>query len=151
MITCSNCHHQEIDGSLFCSKCGMSLIDEVTTHAIKTEQIQNITGQIGGKPSWIPTIGESGSLSIHILESGKILPLTNRTEFTIGRISDEQPIMPDIDLGPYKAYENGVSRLHAVIKQVGDSTVIMDLGSSNGTYVNGKKNPRQSGSSTESW
>jgi pSer/pThr/pTyr-binding forkhead associated (FHA) protein len=108
---------------------------------MKTEQIQNITGQIGGKPGWIPEPVGSGSISIHILESGKILPLTNRTEFTIGRISDDQPIMPDIDLGPYKAYENGVSRLHAVLKQIGDSTVIMDLGSSNGTYLNGKRIP----------
>jgi pSer/pThr/pTyr-binding forkhead associated (FHA) protein len=141
MIKCSNCSNQEIDGSLFCSKCGMSLMDDAVTHSIKTEQMQDITSQLGGKPGWIPEPVGSGSISIHILESGKIIPLTNRTEFTLGRVSDEQPIMPDVDLGPYKAYESGVSRLHAVLKQIGESTIIMDLGSSNGTYVNGRRIP----------
>jgi len=45
--------------------------------------------------------------------------------------------MPDIDLTPYQAYENGVSRLHAVLKKNDNRVIIMDLGSSNGTYVNG--------------
>ena len=33
----------------------------------------------------------------------------------------------------------GTSRLHAVIKRNGERITIMDLGSSNGTYVNGKR------------
>jgi pSer/pThr/pTyr-binding forkhead associated (FHA) protein len=65
--------------------------------------------------------------------------LNDRSEFTLGRISDGQPIMPDIDLSPYQAYANGVSRLHAVIKQAGHHVLVVDLGSVNGTYVNGKR------------
>ena len=70
------------------------------------------------------------------MESGQILPLADRTEFTLGRVSEGQPIMPDVDLTPYNAYASGVSRLHATLKKVGGRVVIMDLGSSNGTYVN---------------
>jgi len=77
--------------------------------------------------------------TLHLLETGQMLPLSNRNEFTLGRSSEGQPIMPDIDLSPYHAYANGVSRLHAVIKRHGDRISIMDLGSSNGTYINGKK------------
>ena len=47
--------------------------------------------------------------------------------------------MPDIDLTPYQAYASGVSRLHAVVKRESDRTVVMDLGSSNGTYLNGRR------------
>ena len=54
-------------------------------------------------------------------------------------MSDAQPIMPDIDLTPYQAYANGVSRLHAVLKREGKRVFVMDLGSSNGTYLNGKR------------
>ena len=68
-----------------------------------------------------------------------MLPLSDRSEFTLGRISEGQPIMPDIDLSPYQAYASGVSRLHAVIKQVRHRALIMDLGSANGTYINGKR------------
>lgn len=47
--------------------------------------------------------------------------------------------MPDIDLTRYKAYDKGVSRLHAILRRVNNKIVVMDLGSSNGTYVNGNR------------
>ena len=47
--------------------------------------------------------------------------------------------MPDIDLTPYQAYASGVSRLHSVLKREGNRVFVMDLGSSNGTYLNGKR------------
>jgi pSer/pThr/pTyr-binding forkhead associated (FHA) protein len=73
------------------------------------------------------------------MDSGKILPLASRNEFTLGRLSEGQPIMPDIDLTPYQAYASGVSRLHAVVKREDNRVAVMDLGSSNGTYVNGRR------------
>jgi pSer/pThr/pTyr-binding forkhead associated (FHA) protein len=57
----------------------------------------------------------------------------------LGRVTEGQPIMPDVDLTPYNAYANGVSRLHAVLKREGENAIIVDLGSSNGTYVNGNR------------
>jgi pSer/pThr/pTyr-binding forkhead associated (FHA) protein len=74
-----------------------------------------------------------------LLDTGQMMPLNGRNEFTLGRVSEGQPIMPDVDLSPYQAYASGVSRLHAVIKRVTQGVVIMDLGSANGTYVNGKR------------
>ena len=47
--------------------------------------------------------------------------------------------MPDIDLSPYQAYARGVSRLHAVLKRESSHVFLMDLGSANGTFVNGKR------------
>ncbi len=74
-----------------------------------------------------------------MLEGGQFLPLADRNEFTVGRVSDGQTIMPDIDLTPYRAYEYGVSRLHAVLKKSEEKVIIMDLGSANGTYVDGTR------------
>ncbi len=74
-----------------------------------------------------------------ILETGQTIPLEDGEEFTLGRISGSQPILPDIDLTPYKAYEGGVSRLHATIKIDHDQVTITDLGSANGTRINSKK------------
>jgi hypothetical protein len=142
MIICSNCQHENVSGTLFCVECGTQLDDEVetlTTQAVTHEEIaddlksRSATAEPPSSPanSWI---------SLHLMDSGKILPLASRTEFTMGRLSEGQPIMPDIDLTPYQAYASGVSRLHAVVKrEADDRSIVMDLGSSNGTYLNGRR------------
>lgn len=138
MTTCPNCKHEEVDGAIFCSECGMQLVkSEVgTTQQIRPEEADKIPTSPfeADRPNpnnvWI---------SLHMLDSGQIIPISERAEFTMGRISDNQPIMPDIDFSSFKAYDNGVSRLHAVIRRNGGSVIVMDLGSSNGTYVNGTR------------
>jgi hypothetical protein len=139
MILCPNCQHQETTGAIFCSKCGAPLVsDEIVTHNIATEDLDlPINSPIISHE--VDETHASSWISLQILDSGQILPLADRKEFTLGRVSEGQPIMPDVDLTPYKAYENGVSRLHVVIKQMDKGIAIMDLGSSNGTFINGAR------------
>ena len=77
-------------------------------------------------------------LYLKVLNTGDIISLTGKRKFTLGRISGDQPIMPDIDLSPYQAYEYGVSRLHALIDIMEEMVTITDLGSMNGCKINGK-------------
>lgn len=139
MVICPNCQHKEISGAIFCSKCGAQLVDmNVATHKINTAERRAAEGITGGLKSSSPSTLQSW-LSLHIVESGQILPLADRTEFTLGRMAEGQPIVPDVDLSPYNAYANGVSRLHSAIKLVNNQAIIVDLGSSNGTYLNGTR------------
>ncbi|MGD8404790.1 MAG: FHA domain-containing protein [Anaerolineales bacterium] len=139
MIECPNCQHNNLDGTVFCSECGSQLTD---VHSIVTQSIpadsQPLTSVDKKKTAAYSKHLDTWA-SLHLLDSGQILPLGDRTEFTLGRVSEAQPIMPDIDLTPYQAYANGVSRLHAVLKREGERVIVMDLGSSNGTYLNGKR------------
>ena len=138
MIICPNCQNKEVSGAIYCSKCGGQLVDaHLITHKIQTAEtnlaFDRDTDRLQAPPqgplqSWI---------SLLIIESGQVLPLTDRIEFTLGRTAEGQPIIPDVGLTAYNAYANGVSRLHAAIKLVNNRTVIVDLGSSNGTYLNG--------------
>jgi len=139
MIVCPNCQHNNLDGTVFCTECGTQLSE------IPSIVTQNISADSQPLPPLDRKKAAAYSndldtwASLHLLDSGQILPLGDRTEFTLGRVSDAQPIMPDIDLTPYQAYANGVSRLHAVLKREGQRVFVMDLGSSNGTYLNGKR------------
>jgi len=78
-------------------------------------------------------------VTLHLLDTGEVVPLSERNEFTLGRATDGQPVLPDVDLAPYQAYTHGVSRLHAVIKRGVDDISLMDLESANGTFINGKR------------
>jgi hypothetical protein len=140
MIICANCQHKNVTGAMFCAECGAQLdgIDTLITQAITDEQIAEELSKEPAHPELVSTPVTSW-ISLHLMDSGKILPLASRSEFTLGRLSEGQPIMPDIDLTPYQAYASGVSRLHAVVKRDGNRVLVMDLGSSNGTYVNGRR------------
>lgn len=140
MIKCENCQHENISGTLFCVECGAQLdgVDTITTQAITQDQI--VEDPKNRKAAMEPPSSPADSwISLHLMDSGKILPLAKQMEFTMGRLSEGQPIMPDIDLTPYQAYASGVSRLHALVKREKSNTVVMDLGSSNGTYLNGRR------------
>ena len=140
MIVCANCNHTNIDGAIFCIECGTPL---GVGDSLATQDIEPIdTKELKKKkqlPPTPPSVLLNNWVTLHLVDTGQVLPLAERNEFTLGRISEGQPIMPDVDLSPYQAYSRGVSRLHAVIKRESSHIVLMDLGSANGTYVNGKR------------
>ncbi len=143
MIICPNCQHEEMMGALVCSNCGAQLV-----------KFSDQSDQENSKNLEIPSVGEQdktlnhfpndddGSIYLQVLTNGKVLPLTGREEYTIGRVHDGQPIIPDIDLNPYGGFEEGVSRLHVSIQAIDKNFTVIDLGSINGTSINGKKIPQ---------
>jgi serine/threonine-protein kinase len=71
-----------------------------------------------------------------------LLSVVGRQELIIGRAHKE--VAPDIDLGPYGGSQAGVSRQHSRLVRQGDAWSVEDLGSTNGTFINGTKlAPRQ--------
>lgn len=139
-ITCVNCKHEEPQGAIYCSNCGAKLVD---TERLSTASMN--TSSEGGQ--WVqgdaippaPMAATDAQISLHIVRTGQILPLMGRDEFIIGRVSEGQSVLPDIDLTPYDAYAQGVSRLHSMIQIAKDGVSISDLGSSNGTRINRTK------------
>ncbi|NIX55914.1 MAG: protein kinase, partial [candidate division Zixibacteria bacterium] len=65
---------------------------------------------------------------LHIVDTGQVLDLELNREYMIGRQHRSQPILPDIDLTPFKAYEWGISRLHASLTVTKDEVTITDIG-----------------------
>jgi hypothetical protein len=138
MIICPNCKSQESDGAIFCSECGTQLIQ---SDSAQTQKFSTDSEELRGEIFYVDEMPNQGAtwITLHLLETGDILPFSERNEITLGRLSENQPIEPDIDLTPFKAFDNGVSRLHAVIRHNEGNVVLVDLGSSNGTYVNGMR------------
>ncbi len=148
MIVCPNCHHQNMTGAIFCNECGAKLLttQNLITRSLGRLPTDSLDMSLNSDFSTVtyqqgtPAV-EVGEMivSLHLMEAGKMITLSGRTDFTIGRVSEGQPILPDIDLSPYDAYSQGVSRLHASMKVTNRQVMIIDLGSSNGTRLNGQK------------
>lgn len=149
MIVCPNCKHQEMDGALFCSECGAQLVfsnikeAEPAGEDLKTLPVTKVPDKSDpvspAQANGTKSSGSSVGLALKIVSSGQIIPLSGQNEFTLGRITEGQPILPDIDLSPFEGYAEGVSRLHAAIRITERGVMIVDLGSSNGTRINGQK------------
>jgi len=72
----------------------------------------------------------------HVQTNTKFDLPPNTSVFYIGRPNDQT--IPDIDVSAFPDADI-VSRVHADIRQEGDSFYVQDLGSANGTYLNGKR------------
>lgn len=64
-----------------------------------------------------------------------VLP-TDRAEILIGCTDQNDRIFPDIDMTPYGGKTSGVSRRHAQLRYQSGQWLLIDLGSSNGTFIN---------------
>ena len=142
MIECPNCHHKAMPGSLFCQECGAAIsgIEGLATQVFP----KSLTDQIKESPAdqseaQLPPPPTDAAVLLYMLDAGKTVPLEGRAEFTLGRSAEGQPILPDIDLAPYHAYESGVSRLHVTITLGKQHALATDLGSANGTRLNGQR------------
>ena len=142
MIICSNCQEANISGALYCNKCGSQLVSLDGTPAVQTlpsidyAYQQLVTNRLASPPEE-PSL--TSKVALHIMDTGKTIPLAGREDFTLGRSVDDAPSHPEINLNAYGAYEKGVSRIHAIIKINNNVVTIADLNSVNVTRVNGKK------------
>jgi len=142
MIICAQCKHNEISGALFCSQCGADLsLSTGTTAKIKKSEIKKIAGiSPVTAPDFPPPPpgNEDINVAIQLVDTQEFVFIKGDKNLTLGRSAEGQIVMPDIDLSPFDAYEAGVSRLHASLEVKGKQITAKDLGSANGTRINGK-------------
>ena len=81
----------------------------------------------------------ASAIALYIGDSDEPLVVQLHHQITFGRYSNDMMTIPSVDLTSYHGRELGVSRLHAAIRREGEELVFEDMGSSNGSYVNGSR------------
>ncbi len=142
MIKCPFCHTPHVDNTLFCSECGTYLLEDDKRG---TDPLG--TGEIG----WVGDSTEdsdaqsrfqgTGPLSIrlNIGEHKREVEVSLNKAIHMGRLDPASDVFPEIDLTEDGGLEKGVSRRHARILKREGTVVVEDLGSINGTFINGKR------------
>jgi pSer/pThr/pTyr-binding forkhead associated (FHA) protein len=90
-------------------------------------------------PQGTASLGQHREVILLIRGMPERLMLTEGTTYTIGRFNMSTNLDKEVDLTVYGAGERGVSRTHAQLHIQDNSVFITDLGSTNGTFISGKR------------
>ena len=139
MIKCAFCGVEQVPNTLFCSECGMYLQEDNPrgTDPLGTSQIGWVGEEVSDEQQ---PIEQAGPLKIRfkVLDNGREIEAILTKSILIGRIDSSSDIFPEVDLTEDNGLEKGVSRRHARIRSQEGTVVIEDLGSINGTFINGR-------------
>jgi hypothetical protein len=134
-LVCPVCGLVNRPGELACSRCGNVLATG------------GITRKLGAtdeppKPASFPTgdviVTDQEPIILEIEDQQVVVPVAE--VLTVGRVSEVlDDSRPDVDLSPFNAGDMGVSRKHIKIKRKNILVYVADLGSTNGTLLNGRK------------
>jgi len=142
MIECPSCGRKHRPGTLFCSECGVYL---PTGGPLRTEPLPEEELPVSRANPWASEPVEEPSepspvpLCIKVQSTGREIQLPATAEVHIGRLDAAHGIFPDLDLSPDGGLEGGVSRHHCKIHQRGSSYLVEDVGSANGTFLDGQR------------
>jgi hypothetical protein len=143
MIKCSFCDSTYVENTVFCSECGTSLLQNNST--LRTNQLHtNEIGWVGEaklkEPVAVkdPTAIKTSVMRLSIGEGRRLLEIPLQKTIHIGRVDSVSEIFPEVDVSDAPEAK-GVSRRHVRVFRQTKWVVIEDLGSVNGTYLNGKR------------
>jgi hypothetical protein len=134
---CPSCKLRNKPGAILCTFCGTPLKG--------TQQDTRATDRLADEEQTPAVRPPDYNISL-VPDTGLGIYLENTAPVTV--IGDEEAILGRrasgtgglvVDLVPFGAIQMGVSRRHAIIRRDEDCYEIIDLGSTNGTWVNGKR------------
>lgn len=140
MNLCSYCGGENREGLLFCENCGNPLGDAAAQPTLPTRKLEDSLGEFSSRATWgSASITGISAITIHIRDASEPVTLEVVDQIVVGRADNSSPRQPDFDLTPFGALEKGVSRIHAAIERNDDVLTLIDMGSSNGTHLNGQR------------
>ena len=140
MVRCAQCGHDNEADSAVCAQCGASLngASPQVSEGATTRRVPMSTGS--AIPRWgTASLGARRQVVLHIRGFEQPLVVNIGGQLELGRADAVTGQAPAIALDDYQAAELGVSRRHAALVLEDDALKIVDLGSSNATFLNGQK------------
>lgn len=140
MKTCPYCATENREGVLFCEECGHPFAGDQESVLATTQLMREEQAGFQGRVAWgTAHFNQDSRLLVRIRDYADAVILQPRKELILGRSDEVTDHSPHLDLAAYGAAEKGVSRRHAAIRQGEDTLTLIDLNSTNGTYLNGQR------------
>jgi hypothetical protein len=153
MAQCPTCYATYVTNTVFCTECGayLPVPKELRTEPLETSQIpwiEDTASLFATDPDLLDPDLLTIRLRISTLDcaqdrpNGKAgqereLQIALIRPIRLGRVDPKEGVYPEVDLTDAK--KDGVSREHACIFRRGHAVEVEDLGSTNGTLLNGSR------------
>jgi pSer/pThr/pTyr-binding forkhead associated (FHA) protein len=136
MPFCTDCGHENPEGSRFCAQCGHPL--QAPERPVESTSTLSFGGPERAEPEDENNLSPEEQAAVDALPPGSALLVVQRgpsagsrflldaDEVSAGRHPDSDIFLDDVT----------VSRRHAVFRRTSDGFLVADVGSLNGTYVN---------------
>ncbi len=131
-LACPVCGQQCRKGELVCPACGTAFSQGGRTRLI---EFTTIAPNPTSRHLYEGLVGGLNPIAFEV--AGRYIKLQATRQIVMGRSSAAPGPQPDVDLGPFAAEEKGVSRCHVQISRKASLVYVTDLGSLNGTWLNG--------------
>ena len=144
-MVCPVCNATALPGEAFCDNCGAALLPQNLYSQVTTSAPQAAPSYTQPSPGYTPPAAprsaapRTASLVVTSPAPPATLYIPERLELIVGRSDPQSNSFPEVDLGPYGGLDLGVSRRHFRLSRMGDQFYIEDLGSVNGTVINGQR------------
>ena len=136
-MTCENCGKENRAGAIICLNCGRLLPQQAgTTNFLGDTDFED------GFPKWGSARFNPSKLLVLSVEGEKdefAFKGSEIEDVVVGRADPDRDFMPPVDLNDVGGADKGVSRRHARIIRRDGSLHVIDLDSSNGTFLNGQR------------
>src|SRR5690242_10125800 len=106
MKTCANCGQENLEGSVYCSRCNKALADDATVR-LSTRQIADIESGLTPKQNWgSARFDELSSVFLHVRGATTPMVVEPREQMILGRTDAKTSFVPDLDFTAYGAEQN---------------------------------------------
>ena len=135
---CPICKNKNQKWATVCKHCGESLGDHYwdSRKTVRdTKVLEQISAKIMNAPIEDSLIPDDG-IAIYAAGASKPIYLWFDKELVFGRKEQDLPKDTLLDLSEFDGYQSGISREHAMIRRMGNGYEIVDLASTNGSWLN---------------
>jgi pSer/pThr/pTyr-binding forkhead associated (FHA) protein len=143
MQICGFCRTQNMEGIFYCEECGTPLFGKArpnqTVDISSTQTLEDVP-EVLKKSSVVGTtvLKSNTRVVLRIREYNHDIAL-DENETIMGRADVNATKQPDVDLTNFGAVDKGISRCHAAFQRKDTILALIDLNSTNGTFVNGNR------------
>lgn len=134
MRKCEECGFGNLEGTMVCEDCGFPTVPGNAS----APEYDRFSVAEGARLHTV-MLHEMTKVCLELVGYGKSIDILPNRRVVLGRADNSATDAPDIDLSPFDGFDKGVSRIHAALIRQEVTLTLLDLGSANGTLINGRR------------